>query len=159
VDWLHQILDGSPDAATIEYLRRGFDLWLKSATRGRRDANGRLIRSKPVSLGRCLGLPDNPEQVRKHLRDGHLRAAARCLDTDPNRPWQTATALHREVRRFAGHQWSCWLSRGYAPDNCTELDRQLFAAMRWGGGVLPTTPRQYANILTQGQYAQPGTLV
>jgi hypothetical protein len=149
MDWLPQILNGSPDAATIERLRRSLDLWLKSATRARRGADGRPIRSKPVSLGRCLGLPDNPEQVRKQLRDNHLRAAAVCLNADPTRPWQTATALHREVRRFAGHQWSCWQSRGHAPDNCPELDRQLFAAMRWGGGVLPSTARQYANILTQ----------
>jgi hypothetical protein len=147
MDWVSQILNGTPDEAAIEHLRCRLDIWLKSATKNQRGRGGKLIRIKPVSLGRCLGLPDNPEQVRRRLRDNHLRSAACCLAVDQHRPWQAAAELHREAHRFSHHQWLCWVNQGFAPDNCSELDRQLFAALRWGGGVLPETIRQYRNIL------------
>ena len=54
MEWLQQVLDGSPDAATVEHLRRGLTTWLNSATGGRRDCSGKIQRSRPLSLARCL---------------------------------------------------------------------------------------------------------
>lgn len=147
MDWLQQVLDGTPDAETIEHLRRGFATWLRSASKGRRDSEGRLRRVRPLPLTRCLGLHDSPERVRQAQRDAYLRAAAALLSVEQSHPWTVSTALHAEVARFTGHQWPCWLDCTCPPPHASDLDRLLFLAMRAGGGALPGTARALHNIL------------
>ena len=147
MEWLQQVLDGSPDAAAVEHLRRGFTTWLNSATRGRRDHNGKIQRSRPLSLARCLILHDSPERVRTAQRDALLRSVAELLPVDQRHPWKRATALCNEARSFARHQWLCWVGLDTPPLYASEINRLLWQAMRAGGGKLPTTARQYATIL------------
>ena len=147
MEWLQQVLDGSPDAATVEHLRRGLTTWLNSATGGRRDCSGKIQRSRPLSLARCLGLPESPERVRTAQRDAHLRAVADLLPVQPHHPWKRATALCNEARSFTRHQWLCWVGLEAPPAYASEINRLLWLAMRAGGGKLPTTARQYASIL------------
>lgn len=146
-DWLQQVLNGTPDAATVEHLRRSFEIWMRSGRRAQRDAAGKLIRTRPVSLSRCLGLPDKPDLVRMGQRDSYLRRAGHLVRADLSPTQSLATALHSEARRFAGHRWVCWAHLTQPPPNADELDRLLFLAMQAGGGRLPTTARQYATIL------------
>lgn len=147
MDWLQQVLDGTPDAETIEHLRRGFATWLRSASKGRRDSEGRLRRVRPLALTRCLGLHDSPERVRQSQRDGYLRAAAALLPVEQDRSWRLSCALHAEVLRFVGHQWLCWSDLTWPPPHAGDVDRLLFLAMRAGGGALPGTARAVHNIL------------
>jgi hypothetical protein len=147
MEWLQQVLVGSLDAETVEHLRRGFTTWLNSATRGRRDRNGKIQRSKPLSLARCLALPESPERVRTAQRDAYLRAAADLLPYDHLNPWRRANALCIEVHDFSRHQWLCWIDLDAPPLYASEINRLLWQAMRAGGGKLPTTARQYATIL------------
>jgi hypothetical protein len=147
MEWLQQVLEGSPDAAAIEHLRRGFTTWLNSATRGRRDFDGKIQRARPLSLARCLSLPESPERVRTAQRDAYLREIVDLLPTDECHPWKRATALSDEVRHFARHQWLCWIDLDAPPHYASEINRLLWLAMRAGGGRLPQTARQYAIIL------------
>lgn len=146
-DWLLQVLEGTSDDATLEHLRRGFRIWMNSGTRARRDSDGKPIRSRPVSLSRCLGLPDKPDLVRRAHRDVHLRAAAELIRADLLTSKSLAEALCAEVRRFSGHRWLCWSGLQHPPASATALETCLFLAMQAGGGVLPKTSRQYATIL------------
>ena len=146
-DWLQQVLNGTPDAATVEHLRRSFEIWMRSGRRARRDADGKPIRARPVSLSRCLGLPDKPDLVRMSQRDGYLRSAGQLIQPALAPTQSLATALCSEAGRFAGHRWLCWAHLTQPPPNADELDRLLFLAMQAGGGRLPTTARQYATIL------------
>ena len=146
-DWLQQVLDGTPDAATVEHLRRSFEVWMRSGRRARRDADGKLIRARPVSLSRCLGLPDKPDLVRMAQRDDYLRSAGQLIRSGLSPTQSLATALCQEARRFAGHRWLCWVDMTQPPPNADDLDRLLFLSMQAGGGRLPTTARQYATIL------------
>lgn len=146
-DWLQQVLNGTPDAATMEHLRRGFEIWMRSGRRSKRDADGKLIRARPVSLSRCLGLPDKPDLVHLAQRDVYLRRAGQLLRESLNPTQSVATALSQEAKRFAGHRWLCWAHMTHPPPNAEELDRLLFLAMQAGGGCLPSTARQFATIL------------
>lgn len=146
-DWLQQVLNGTPDAATVEHLRRGFEIWMRSGRRSKRDADGQLIRARPVSLSRCLGLPDKPDLVRLAQRDAYLRSAGQLLGDSLNPTQSVATALSLQAKRFAGHRWLCWAHMTQPPPNAEEIDRLLFLAMQAGGGRLPTTARQFATIL------------
>jgi len=122
---------------------------MNSGTRARRDQSGKLVRQTPVSLSRCLGLPDNPENVRTKMRNMHLRAAARCLESDATHPWKRASALQAAARVFFGHKWLCWAHLNDPPKSATDLEKHLFLAMRAGGGNLPTTIKSYSNILKE----------
>ncbi len=147
MQWLEQVLKSSPDAATLEHLRSGLSIWMNSGTKARRDQSGRLVRPTPVSLSRCLGLPDNPENARTKLRNMHLRAAALCLECDATHPWKRAESLRAAVGVFSGHKWLCWAHLADPPNNALDLEKHLFLAMRAGGGNLPTTIKSYSNIL------------
>jgi hypothetical protein len=147
LEWLAQVLTGTPDEAAVEHLRRGFEIWLNSGRRAVRGADGKLIRARPLALSRCLGLPDKPELVRLRQRDDYLRQAAALIRADLAPSQSVAAALCREAQRFAGHRWLCWVALTQPPPNADELDRLLFLAMRAGGGRLPTTGRQFASIV------------
>lgn len=147
MDWLRQVLTGSPDEATIEHLRCGFNTWLKTGKREGLGVDGKRRRTRSPSLMRFMGLPDNPELVRLMLRDTYLREAGQIIGADLAKTKSLASALQVEARRFAGHRWICWAGYGAPPPNADSLDRLLFLAMQCGGGRLPTTARQYATIL------------
>ncbi len=147
MDWLQQVLDGSPDQAAIEHMRRGLRIWLNSGRRAVRDLEGRRIRPRAVALSRCLGLADNPDLVRKRIRDEYLRMAAQELQRSLPLSRSVASALCDEATHFSRHRWLCWFGFDHPPPNVSELERLLFFAMKAGGGTLPGTRRQYANIL------------
>lgn len=112
-----------------------------------RGADGLLRRPRPVALSRCLGLPDNPEVVRKAIRDHYLRLAAIELEGSLPSSCSVASALHSEAVHFSRHRWLCWCDFSHPPPNASELDRLLFLALKAGGGAIPHTARQFANIL------------
>lgn len=145
--WLDHALNGSPDAATLEHIRKGLNIWLNSSTQGRRNVSGKVERARPLALARCLGLPETPERTRVVLRNAYLIQAANLLPTDALHPWRRATALHGEVRKFSRHQWLCWVNLDEPPDYASDVNVLLWKAMRAGGGKLPATVRQYDIIL------------
>lgn len=147
MQWLQQVLDGTPDQECLELLRSGFRTWLNSAGRARRNAEGQVVRHRPVALSRCMGLPDNPEVVRKAMRDHYLRRAAIELERSLPSNCSVASALLNEAVHFSRHRWLCWCESSHPPPNATELDRLLFLALKAGGGAIPHTARQFANIL------------
>lgn len=144
--WLALVLKGAPDEAAVQHLQRGFATWLKSGSRARRDSEGVRRRPRPVSLARCLGLPENPMQVRQAQRDEFLRYAARLLPPHDT-GWSRSQALCAEVRKFAGQQWLAWLAGSAPPPYATDLQRALFHAMRAGGGEVPRTARGLHKVL------------
>lgn len=149
-DWLHLVLLGSPDDQAIEHLRRGFEVWLRSAQRARRGSDGVLRRQRHLSLARCLGLPENPLNARLEIRNVYLRrAAAHIPATDSCTAWQRARGLAQEIARFRGHLYPCWYNLTAPPTNASDLDRLLFLAARNGGGSLPSTARQLHKILSE----------
>lgn len=147
MNWLDQVLSGTPNDETLDHLRRAFNTWLKSTTRGGRNAGGKVMRASSLSLSRCLGLPERPESVRIKRRDAYLLQASLLLTVDPSRPWRMACALHKETKRFMSHQWLCWCHLRHPPSNASDIDRLLFLATQAGGGTLPKTTRSYALIL------------
>lgn len=147
MEWLQQLLDGTADPATLEHVRRSFRTWSNSGRRAVRDADGRPVRARPVSLSRCFGLPDNPEVARKRMRDDYLRRAARELVATLPPTRSLPVALRDEALRFLRHRWLCWCEFDFPPPNVRELDRLLFFATKAGGGALPASARQYAYIL------------
>lgn len=146
---LAQILEGSPDAQTLEELRRAFSTWLASATQGKRDCNGKLHRARPIALEQCLRLPTSPERARIALRNYYLQQAATHLQRPDLGPWELAHVLHQEAQNFCGTKWPCWLNREQVPDDASPVNRLLFAAMRAGGGKLPCSTRMFYNIVVQ----------
>jgi hypothetical protein len=144
---LAKILEGTADAAALEEFSRGFRVWLASATAGRRDAQGKLNRARPLSLERCLGLPATPERARRELRDHYLREAAKLLPVATNKQSSRAAALLAEVRLFEARRWVCWRGKTTPPIEASDMNRFLFEAMRHAGGTLPKSKRQYVNIL------------
>lgn len=145
--WLIELMAGTPGPETLDHIQRGVQRWYNSATRGRRDSEGRRTRQRSPSLEQCLGLPANPMNARLAVRNHWLRQAAACLPanlTDCAR----ARALAREASRFAGHQWLCWFHLD-TPPTTTDINRPLFFAMRAGGGKLPQTWRQMLTILSE----------
>lgn len=149
VEWLIRLLDGTADHVDVdvERLRRGARTWINTARRSDRDDEGRLRRPRPVSLSRCLGLPDNPEIVRIGMRDYYVRRAATELGRTLHAGRSLPAALCAEARHFLLHRWLCWCEFDFPPPNARELDRLLFLAAKASGGSLPKSARQYANIL------------
>lgn len=147
MQWLVDVLNGEPGPEATEHLRRAFITWWQSGGRGRRDADGRLMRSGHLSLARCAGLPENPENARLQLRNWYLRQAAELLDAPIDQPWRRATELHAALVDFAGRKWPCWWSLSEPPMQATELESLLWHATRAGGGRLPGTARRIAQIL------------
>lgn len=147
--WLSQLIDDdcTPDAAAVAHVRRGLRTWLNSGTKSRSFYGGKSRRARPLSLARCLGLPESPERARFFQRDYYLRRAALMLSAPENRPWMRAVALHSEVNRFMGHQWACWCNLAEAPPGASDVNHLLFLAIRAGGGKLPKTTRSYSSIL------------
>lgn len=134
MDWLAPLVEHRHiDDAAIEHLARGFRTWL--------DAGGDL------SLPSCLGLAANPERVRRAWRDKHLQDAA-ALIVGPT-TWQRAGLLADAAHQFELRRWSCWWSLPAPPPNASDLDRHLFKAMKSGAGKLPTTTRQFFNIMRE----------
>ncbi len=142
---LQQLFEGSLQPDGAEELCRAFNTWLASATQGRRDPDGRLLRSRPISLAACLRLQESPERARLALRDEYLRAASRTLDCGEN----GAARLFREAGVFACRQWPCWVGLTEPPAYASDLQRLLFYAMKAGGGRLPASKRQFINILAE----------
>jgi len=132
MQWLVDVLNGQPGPEATEHLRRAFITWWQSGGRARRGADGRLMRSGHLSLARCAGLPENPENARLQLRNWYLRQA---------------TELHAALSDFAGRKWPCWWSLSEPPMQATELESLLWHATRAGGGKLPGTARRIAQIL------------
>jgi hypothetical protein len=147
MEWLQDFLDGKDDPATLEQLRRGYRTWLNSAGRATRNADGQLMRHRPVALSRCMGLPDNPEVVRKAMRDRYLRRAGIELERSLPSTCSVASALRNEAVHFSRHRWLCWCDFSHPPPSASELDRLLFLALKAGGGAIPHTTRQFVNIL------------
>ena len=136
------------DAELVEAMLAGLRRWVLSGHRGARNPNGGRIKSDPITVGRCLGLPASPERARLLLRDAYLRQAAALLGQGERITWQLACRLHREIRRFLAHEWPCWWALAAPPDHATELDRVLWLATRAGGGKLPGTARRLSQILS-----------
>ena len=132
MNWLDHLI--RVDEAAAEHLARGFRTWL--------EAGGTL------SLQRCLGLPANPESVRRAIRDGDLQRAAATIEAPSD--WQRAGMLAQAAQHFELRRWPCWWDLELPPPNASDLDRHLFFAMRAGGGALPKTQRQIFNV-TKGE--------
>jgi len=149
MDWLQQILNGTPDEDALEHLRRGFNTWLRSTSRGRSSDGERAGRASHIALACCLGLPASPERVRMTIRDSYLHDAGQLLRKEQTKPkpYAIAVLLHREAQQFAGHQWLCWKAYDSPPPQASDLHRLLFLATKAGGGRLPGVARQFLRIL------------
>jgi hypothetical protein len=97
-----------------------------------------------VGMPRGLGLPGTPQQIRRVLRDWHLRHAAAPIDGDA---WARSLALSERLRAFMGHEWHCWQGLDAPPAWADEVDRRLWYAARAARGRLPKSPQSLYRVL------------
>lgn len=147
MDWLRDFLGDDPSAESLEHVRAGLRIWLRGATHARRDRDGVLKRPRPVGLGRCMGLPENPWRARLRLRDACLREVAQLIGFDPEHAWNGAQRLHAEIELFMSRRWPCWRHLSVAPAHGDPVNKLLFEATCHGGGSLPGTARRLLSIL------------
>jgi hypothetical protein len=112
-----------------------------------------LRRGGEVSLERLLGLR-RPGQESLAMRLARERRNAALLvagefahDGRPCSREERGVILVRAARAFeASRKWRRWRDLEAPPESATPLERQLFAALKAGGGKLPKSPRYLAAL-------------
>lgn len=118
-DRLARLMANQPTAGDLEWLSVGFRTWARL--------------DGAVTLLRCLSLPSTPTAVRLARRDDALRAAAALCAGRSLR--QRAHQLRARLSVFAERGlWRLWRRAGGAPENATDLERQLFEVLDFNHG-------------------------
>lgn len=119
---------------------------------------------KPLALHRCLGLPATPAGVRRELRNAALMQAATHLVDEIRRDDRhdgddtlgaVAQLLADAADTLERVKWSTWQLFTEPPAHADAVDRALWRARQLNGKKpLPTTPRQFENILVRSGFGE-----
>lgn len=117
--------------------------WLQSAFAARERDGGEL------RLEAYLKIARTPAKVAKAQRDAYLRQAAAEIVAESD--WDRAQALKEALRVFRLGDWRHWKDEQSPPSGCTDLQRNLFHAMRAserdGKEAMPETPQRLQGII------------
>lgn len=149
MQWLIEVLNGTPGPEAAEHLRAAFIAWFQSGEHEQRGIDGKKARRSHPGLARFLRVPENPELARLKVRDWYLRQASELVHADYSQRYRRAVRLHAAAQHFMARQWPCWWHLKTPPSNASKLEALLWHAAQAGSGRLPTTARRYAQLLEE----------
>lgn len=110
---------GQVDASATDWIRRGFETWIRSGG--------------TLTLERCLMLPSSAKRMQLMQRNFWLRRAAEQLDCVSR--WRRSNELADRLDRFLTRgQWRQWQACREPPESATDLEQALFYVAKFNAG-------------------------